>query len=617
MKTHSNLITRYSSNIALVIAVAISIGLPGLFFSFLYNSEISGLNAELDVAASQISRVIHLNPLLWQYEEEKLKGLLRQREYLKVDDNAYILRPDGKTLLSLPQDIPGPFVRREANLTDAGKVVARLVLERSLYDPLQYTVFAFILSTGLSFGLFFVLRGLARNIGSRAEQEILQLAFYDPQTSLPNRRLLNDRIEQNLQYAERESCQAAVLLICLDRFKSINDSYGFNIGDHILKTSASRLESCLRGTDTVARYGVDEFAVIMSRIPPDHETYISGLVNKITQALQQPVVVNEQKFFTTCCIGIAVYPFDGNNHLDLLRHADLAMTQARKKGAGTYQFFSMGLNRRAQEQLQLETDLRQALELNQHFLVYQPKLDLQTGKLSGIEALLRWRHPQLGLIPPQKFITLAEETGQIQQLGNWVLVNACRQHVRWQQKGLQPPPLAVNLSILQLRQKDFIEQLQRCLRETGMPPAMLELELTESCLMENHGNIHYKLMQINQLGSKIAIDDFGTGYSSLSYLKHFPVDRLKIDRSFVVDIATSDSDRDISKAIIAIADSLNLQVTAEGVETAAQQDILQELGCHELQGFFYRPPLSDTDLEAFLSRELTLPATIRQAQRSA
>ena len=617
MKTHSSLIARYSSNIALIIAAAISIGLPGLFFSFLYNAEISSLTAELEVAASQVSRVIHLNPSLWQYEEETLKGVLRQREYLKADDNAYIMRPDGKILLSLFQEIPGPFVRRETDLTDAGKVVARLALERSLYDPLKYTVFAFIIASGLSFGLFFVLRGLARNIGSRAEQEILRLAFYDPQTSLPNRRLLNDRIEQNLQYSERESCQAAVLLICLDHLKSINDSYGFNIGDHILKTSASRLESCLRGTDTVARYGTDEFAVIMSRIPPDHETYISILVNKITQELQQPIAVNEQKFFTTCCTGVAVYPHDGNNHLDLLRHADLAVDQARKKGPGAYQFFSMDLNRRAQERLQLETDLRQALELNQHFLVYQPKLDLQTGKLSGIEALLRWRHPQLGLVPPQKFITLAEETGLIQQLGDWVLVNACRQHVRWQQEKLQPPPLAVNLSILQLRQQDFIEQLQHCLQETGMPPAMLELELTESCLMENRGNIHYKLMQINKLGCKIAIDDFGTGYSSLSYLKHFPVDRLKIDRSFIVDIATSDSDRDISKAIIAIADSLSLQVTAEGVETAAQQDILQDLGCHELQGFFYRPPLSDTEIEVFLNQELALPTMANPVLRPA
>ncbi len=605
-------IAKVITSLATAVALVISIGLPGLFFAFVLNAEVSGLKAELEISAAIVNRAIRLNPLLWKYDQETFEDLFKGREFSSHNDNAYILLPGGDKIAEKSATPPGPFFSRTYELNDAGKTVAFLVMERSTNPLIKQTLIVFLFSSALGLALFALIKTLPHRIIRRAEKELLQLAYYDPLTALPNRTLLNDRLEQVVHRAGRDECQAAILLLDLDRFKNINDSLGYKVGEQLLKQVAVRLEKCLRGTDTVARYGGDEFVIILSQVPSDHEKYITLVARKIIQDLEFPVIVDGKALYTSCCIGISVFPLDGQDGQSLLKYADLAMYQAKKRGRKNLQFFSMDLNRKARERMRLETSLRQALEQNHLYLQYQPKLDFMTGKISGIEALTRWNHPEMGLISPAHFIPLAEETGIIHSLGPWILSSACRQHVIWQKAGLSPPPLAVNLSIRQLMQKDFIPQVESILEDSGLSPGQLELELTESCLMESSEDIIGKLKKLRELGVKIAIDDFGTGYSSLGYLKHFPVDRLKIDRCFVKDISSSDNDSKIAQTIIVMAKNLGLQVTAEGVELKEQLNILLKHGCDEIQGYLYSQPLSTTDLEKFLVRDHSTPSFLEE-----
>ncbi|WP_303721908.1 bifunctional diguanylate cyclase/phosphodiesterase [Malonomonas rubra] len=437
-----------------------------------------------------------------------------------------------------------------------------------------------------------------------AEEEVQKLAYYDPLTELPNRTLLKDRLEQFLNNAERNKYQAAVFFLDLDRFKNINDSLGHNIGDQLLIEVSRRLQNCLRETDTVARYGGDEFVIILSEVPNKHEEYISLVARKVLEMMETPIRIQGKELYTSCSIGIAVFPLDGQDSQSLLKHADLAMYQAKEQGRKNFQFFSMDLNRKVRERMQLENNLRQALEQEQLFLHYQPILDLSNGKVSGMEVLARWQHPNKESIKPDIFIPIAEDTGLIHPLGFWILRTAFEQHLAWQRAGLIPPLLAINLSIRQLQQPDFIYQLATLLQETGFEPKYLELELTESCLMESSKNLIDKLQALKNLGISIAIDDFGTGYSSLSYLKHFPVDRLKIDRCFINDIIHSVSDCKIAQTIVAIGKNLGLKVTAEGVELEEQLNILLKYGCDNIQGHLYSKPLSPTEMADFLLNDL-------------
>jgi diguanylate cyclase (GGDEF)-like protein/PAS domain S-box-containing protein len=424
----------------------------------------------------------------------------------------------------------------------------------------------------------------------RAEREIQKLAYYDTLTGLPNRALFFDRLSQAIAQAKREHRQVGVLFLDLDRFKAINDTLGHLAGDILLKYVARRLRGCVRESDTVARLGGDEFVVVLPGVHSEQD--LTHSAKKILEVLSRPVRVGEKKLFTTASIGISVFPLDADSVESLLRNADIAMYAAKERGKNTYQFFSEEMNAIVVEKLGLETRLRLALKKEEFFLVYQPQVDLTSGTITGLEALLRWRHPEVGLISPGDFIRVAEETGLIVPIGEWALRTACSQAMTWQQAGFPPLRMAINISGRQFDQPDFIDTMDSVLRDTGLDPRWLELELTESIVMENVPETIMTLTDLKVRGINLAIDDFGTGYSSLSYLKHFPFDRIKIAQEFVRDIPTDPEDSAIVEAITGMANSLGLEVIAEGVEKQVQLDFLRACHCHEMQGFLFSRPMS-------------------------
>jgi predicted signal transduction protein with EAL and GGDEF domain len=383
----------------------------------------------------------------------------------------------------------------------------------------------------------------------------------------------------------------------------VNESLGHLAGDQLLRTVAERLRVCVRESDTLARVGGDEFVFVLNLVAA--ENGISAAASKILALVSEPFVIEGQELYLTASIGIAVYPNDGADGQTLLKHADLAMYQAKEMDRNNFQFYCSDLNIKVMERMVLENSLRRALERDEFQLYYQPQVDVIEKRLVGFEALLRWRHAQLGMIAPGKFIPLAEETGLIYEIGEWVIRTACRQAKAWQESGLPPVRVAVNLSGRQFRLK-LDEVVAAILQETGLDACWLELELTESILMKNAAENLELLQALSAMGCSLSIDDFGTGYSSLAYLKHFSLGRLKIDRSFVRDIITNPDDRAIAKIIIDMAHTLDMQVTAEGVEDRDQLELLKSYGCHEMQGFLFSKPVTAAVAESFLREGITL-----------
>jgi diguanylate cyclase (GGDEF)-like protein len=431
-----------------------------------------------------------------------------------------------------------------------------------------------------------------------AEAHLNHLANHDALTGLPNRNLLNDRLLHAI--ARRRENMAAVLFLDLDRFKLINDSYGHDVGDELLRAVATRLTACLRDEDTVARLGGDEFVVLLEDLSGvDAAASIAG---KLASRLAEPLVIGGRELPVSASIGIALYPRDGLDPQDLLKNADTAMYRAKEAGRGGFCFFAGEMNAHALRRLTLENELRRALDNNELEVFYQPQVMMSDGRLIGAEALVRWRHPLKGLVSPIDFIPVAEETGLIVALGEQVLRMACRQIADWQQRGLPPLTVAVNLSPRQFRQADLVEAIAAILAETGVDPACLELEITESAAMQNADSTIAALQRLRAMGVSLAIDDFGTGYSSLSYLKRFPIDKLKIDRSFILGIPEDGDDTAIVQAIAAMAGSLGLKLLAEGVENEAQRAFLAAQGCAAAQGYLFGRPLPVAEFERdFLS----------------
>jgi diguanylate cyclase (GGDEF)-like protein len=423
-----------------------------------------------------------------------------------------------------------------------------------------------------------------------AEERVHYLAYYDLLTSLPNRVLLLDRLASTLEHSQRRNNGAAVLFVDLDRFKVINDSLGHSVGDIILQQSAGRLKHCLRDADTVARIGGDEFLILLPSVKSRDE--VTAVADRILDSLATEFHVNGHSLRVSCSIGISMFPEHGDDAETLIKNADAAMYSAKDRGRSMYQFFTEQMNAEVVERLTLENHLRAALEREELFLVYQPQLDLHTGRIAGWEALLRWKHPELGLIPPDKFIGIAENSGLIVPIGEWVLRTACRQIRALHGEGLGEVPVAVNVSALQFRQFELSSVVERALIDSGLSPDLLELELTESVLLSNADVISSVLSELKTMGVKLAIDDFGTGYSSLSYLRELPVGKLKIDRSFIKDVMYSTDDAAITTAIINMAKSLNLRVIAEGVETTDQMSFLKSQACDLVQGYLISVPLT-------------------------
>ncbi len=432
----------------------------------------------------------------------------------------------------------------------------------------------------------------------QAEERVMHLANHDALTGLPNRRLLIDRLGQALALAHRENHQVAVLFMDLDRFKTINDSLGHMKGDALLQNVARRLSETLREGDTVSRLGGDEFVIVLPSL--DQPKAAEKVALKLVDALAPPIDLGGQELRVSASIGISLFPEDGCDTETLLRNADSAMYHAKDMGRNNYQFFMEQMNVAAAERLRLENDLHRALERQEFELHFQPRVSVANGLACGIEALIRWRHPERGLVLPEHFIPVAEDTGLIVPIGEWVINEACRQGTAWCAAGLPQIPVAVNLSPRQFRQSNLVDTVARAIDRHGWPCNLLELEITEGVLMQQTSDTLKTLEALNRLGVGLAIDDFGTGYSSLSYLKRFPVDFLKIDQSFVRDIAVDPDDATIVTAIIGLAHSLGLTVVAEGVENASQLDFIREAGCDEAQGYHIGRPMPAAQLAEWL-----------------
>jgi len=432
----------------------------------------------------------------------------------------------------------------------------------------------------------------------QSEKKLQYQAFHDSLTGLPNRRFFNKKLDFNLKNAEKYNNKIAVMFIDLDRFKNINDSLGHSIGDRLLQKFAERIKSCLQPEQMVARWGGDEFTVLLPQITDKEE--VANICQKILAAQKKPIQIGEKEFYVGCSIGIALYPKDGKNAENLIANADAALYRVKQEGKNNYQFYSKIMNSEATLLLRLENHLYQALEKGEFLLYYQPQMNLKTQVIYGLEALLRWQHPELGLVSPGKFIPLAEETGLIVPIGEWVIKTAVAQNKAWQTLGLPPIRIAVNLSARQFEQANLVEKVAEILTETGLQPHLLELEITETTLMHNVELARQTLDKLLKLGVHISMDDFGTGYSSLGYLKKFPFNTLKIDQSFIRELEANPEDLAIVSAVITLGRGFNLKVIAEGVETLEQLELLRDLQCEEIQGYWLSKPLKAEEVPKFL-----------------
>jgi diguanylate cyclase (GGDEF)-like protein/PAS domain S-box-containing protein len=448
-------------------------------------------------------------------------------------------------------------------------------------------------------GCFGVLVGRDITERKHAEDKVNFLAHHDALTRLPNLLLLQDRLNQAIAFADRGTMKLALMVIDLDRFKTINDSLGHGVGDRLLVEVSKRLSSCTRDTDTVCRQGGDEFLIMLPNLA-DADFSVTFLGSLMSQ-MGKPFGIEGKELLTSVSIGVAIYPDDGTDLETLQKKAEMAMYRAKEAGRNTYRFFNEEMNGDAVERLSIDVGLRRGLELGQFELYYQPQIEIASGALIAAEALIRWNHPELGLVLPGRFISVAEDSGLIVPLGDWVLREACREAMRWQQSGQIGPVVAVNLSALQFKRGDIETSVTQALEQSGLDPGRLELELTESILIDDTENVLATVKRLKLMGVQLSIDDFGTGYSSLSYLKRFEVDKLKIDQSFIRDLATDPEDAAIVRAVIQMARSLGLRTIAEGVESKQVLDHLRIYHCDEAQGFFHGRPMPAEAFRVFIA----------------
>jgi diguanylate cyclase (GGDEF)-like protein len=433
-------------------------------------------------------------------------------------------------------------------------------------------------------------------------QELYEMAFYDPLTGLPNRRMFEDTLEKSLEAVKRNDTSLALMFLDLDRFKTINDTLGHSYGDMLLQEVSRRIQRCIGAGYTISRQGGDEFAIIIEGYKDLQE--VENIAQQILIELLKPADIADHFAYTTCSIGIALYSAGNSDVPTLMRHADAAMYRSKEIGKNTYQFYNPEMDVLISRKLTIERELRRAIENNEFTLYFQPQINTADNRIIGAEALIRWMHPEWGIVPPAEFIPVAEETGMIELIGRWVLKNACIQAVEWQEHGLEPIKVGVNISPYQLQQEYFIEMVGSMLEETGLQPEYLDLEITEGLSIQNESDIIFKLHKLKRLGVRISIDDFGTGYSSLSYLNKLPINTLKIAQQFVRYIKNDTSSKAIVSAVIAIAKSLKLSVIAEGVENEYQLKFLKSQYCYEMQGYLFSKPVPADEFEKLLRDEL-------------
>ena len=435
----------------------------------------------------------------------------------------------------------------------------------------------------------------------KTDDTLNYLAYYDSLTGLPNRSLFVDRLEQAMKIADRNEQLAAVLFVDLDQFKNVNDSLGHDAGDSLLKDAAERLTSCMRASDTVARWGGDEFCLLLQNV--SNIDNVNIVAEKIIGSFAEPFFIESKKLFITASVGIILYPLDNNDIKSLLKNADTAMYHAKEKGRNNYQFYNHEMSARLEQRLELEHELRHALERDEFMLLYQPQVDIEQGRIVGIEALIRWQHPERGMVPPDQFIGIAEETGLIVPIGEWVLQQACKQIKQLRDSELPEIHVSVNLSVRQLREASLVDKIDQVLQLSGLESSMLDLEITESMLMSDLDRVKRTLRELSGLGVSISVDDFGTGHSSLAYLKQFPISTLKVDRSFIRDIPQDKDDVAITIAIINLARGLGIKTVAEGVESRDQLDFLKQQKCNLMQGYYFSKPVTYEEIVDLLRQE--------------
>lgn len=607
-------VVRFVKWVAAITAVLIAVLPPLTVFLVSRTLVVGQLEQKIRIASLDIGQVINRSPEMWRFEVIRLEQMLRAAYHLQAvatplalpveaDSEAWRLTAaDGAVIVVFhnrpDQRIPWPVVRREASVSDFGRAVGKVVVERSLRSLVLQTSGAAALSLAASVIVFFGLSVFPLRAMRRAWGQVSFLASHDPLTGLANRSVFRDRLDQALRAAHRYEETVAVLCLDLDRFKSVNDAFGHAVGDLLLKQVGARLQSEVRESDTLARLSGDEFAIIQARL--DQPENAACLAERIVAAISKPFHINGYRLGVGVSIGIAVTASGSDAETtELLKNADLALYASKGKGRGGYCFFHEDMNARLQMRRLIENELHAALEKRSFEIYYQPQFDLESRRIIGVEALLRWPHPTRGFIPPAEFIPVAEESGAILALSEWVLRKACSDATRWQNL-----KVAVNLSPVQFRVPGLAELVKRTLEETGLAPERLELEITEGILMTDTEETISTLNNIKALGVRIAMDDFGTGYSSLSYLSRFPFDKIKIDRAFIKSAVESENGVSIIRAAIGMSRSLKIDASVEGVETQDQVDLLWREGCREVQGYFFGKPMPVAELDHILHRHL-------------
>lgn len=593
-------------HLAILAALLICLSMPLTFFilSSSNDKEIAKVNA--DKMVEVLIPLIRESPDFWSYNVQKFTQVLNSHEMRNINAiRVYNSR--------------GNLLYEESYFTSAWTASSRIpiIFNQGLYGFVEIVVDASrtLYSSLMIFALFMAIGGLAgfilyrfpAKIVRQSQEKIVEafekfhhLSYYDSLTNLPNRSYFQETLEKIFQQ-NSEDKPWALCFLDLDRFKIINDTLGHNKGDLLLQAVSQRLKECVDHPGLVARFGGDEFTIIFPEIYNKAE--IERIAANIIEQFRHPFSIAGYDLFVTVSLGISFYPLDGRNPETLIRCADIAMYRAKEVGKNQYAFFATEMNQAAKERLQLEVKLRKAFERQELFLNYQPRVNVKTGKIAGMEALMRWQDPDLGRVSPAQFIPLAEETGLIVPMGKWALQTACRQNREWQRMGLKDLTVSVNISTLQFQQEDAVEMILGVLQETGLDPHFLELELTESLFMVEREQAIRKLNLLVEKGIQISIDDFGTGYSSLNYLRYLPVNIIKIDKAFMCNIGKIAYDEALAEAIISMAHSLNLQVVAEGIETEAQYRFIRAKGCDEMQGYYFSAPVEAKAFEILAFRE--------------
>ncbi|WP_119154993.1 putative bifunctional diguanylate cyclase/phosphodiesterase [Caldimonas tepidiphila] len=591
-------LTRLISKAAGTVALVAGLSLPALHLLINYQHELAEVETLSRIHGSLVTSAINKNPVMWRFEEHKLQGMVEDRAPDRQHATVHrILDTDRQPLASSAGEaLAWPRITSEMVLYDATRPVGYYRVERSLRDLLHENLLFAAGGLLLALLIVFPLRSLPLRALRQSQERLEHMAHHDVLTGLPNRALLEDRLNQAIFYAQRYERFVSLVFIDLDNFKTINDSLGHDVGDELLRQTAQRMTQAVRRTDTVVRMGGDEFVIVLFDQPEKAET-ITGTIERIREQVATPMSIGRHTLRVTCSMGLATYPHDGRDSHTLLKNADAAMYRAKELGRNNFQFYTAEMNSKLKERVSLQQGLLRALENEEFGLVYQPQILARTGQTVGVEALIRWQHPEFGLVPPARFIPLAEETGLIVPIGEWVLRTACRQNKAWQQQGLPPVKVSVNVSPRQFKEKSWTATVAQVLAETGLDPKYLELEITESLIMEDVERAIEIMNTLQEMGVQLSIDDFGTGYSSLSSLKHFPVARLKIDQSFVRSLPDSEDDCSIAMAVIALGHRLKLKVVAEGVETEQQRVFLHDNECDEMQGYHFSRPVSAQEIE--------------------